>query len=145
MHMTSESREPVTVIPRLGRRGLLAGALFLLCTGCFGGLGRSRDPFHGGAEGGQGRISVRVENQNFGDAVVHASRGGERVRLGSVIGKSEETFIMEWRFSLSLEFEVNIVGGGRCLVTPLSVDPGDRIWVKIPTHLGASPCYSGKG
>lgn len=88
---------------------------------------------------------MRVENQNFGDAVVHASRGGERVRLGNVIGKSEETFVMDWRFSLSLEFEVNIVGGGRCLVPPLSVDPGDRIWVKIPTQLGATPCYSGKG
>jgi hypothetical protein len=88
---------------------------------------------------------VRVENQNFGDAVVHASRGGERVRLGGVTGKSEETFTMEWGFSLPLEFEINIVGGGRCLVRPLSVDPGDRVWVRIPTHLGASPCYSGKG
>lgn len=135
----------MTLIPRLGRSSLLTGALPLLFAGCFSSLGGSRDPFHERPGGEDGQILVRVENQNFGDAVVHASRGGERVRLGSVIGKSEEIFTMDWRFSLSLEFEVNIVGGGRCLVPPLSVDPGDRIWVKIPTHLGASPCYSGKG
>ncbi len=129
----------------LGRRGLLALAVLVLPTACFSGWGRSRDPFHEGSAESRGQISVRVENQNFGDAVVHASRGGERVRLGSVVGKSEQTFVLDWAFSLSLEFEVNIVGGGRCQVTPLSVDPGDRVWVRIPTHLGASPCYSGKG
>lgn len=135
----------MTLTLRLGRRGMLALAVLLPATACFSGWGRSRDPFHEGPGGSRGQISVRVENQNFGDAVIHASRGGERVRLGNVVGKSEETFTLEWAFSLPLEFEVNIVGGGRCLVTPLSVDPGDRVWVRIPTHLGASPCYSGKG
>ncbi|MEJ2203204.1 MAG: hypothetical protein P8170_03765 [Gemmatimonadota bacterium] len=134
----------MTLTPRLGRRGLLAFVVLLPATACFSGWGRSRDPFREGP-GGSRQISVRVENQNFGDAVIHASRGGERVRLGNVVGKTEETFTMDWTFSLSLEFEVNIVGGGRCLVTPLSVDPGDKVWVRIPTHLSASPCYSGKG
>jgi len=106
---------------------------------------QSRNPFAAPGTGrGEESIQVRIENQNFGDATVHAIRGGERIRLGQVTGKSEHTFTMRWNFSLSLEFEVHIIGGQGCGVRPLSVDPGDRVWVRIPTQIGASPCYSGK-
>lgn len=103
------------------------------------------NPFAGPGGGrGDSSIRVRVENQNFGDATIHAIRGGERIRLGQVTGKSEKDFTMRWNFSLPLQFEVNIVGGQGCGVRPLSVDPGDRVWVRIPTQIGASPCYAGK-
>ena len=106
----------------------------------------SKNPFAApGTQRGEGSIQVRVDNQNFGDATIHAIRGGERIRLGQVTGKSEQSFTMRWNFSLPLEFEVNIIGGQGCGVRPLSVDPGDRVWVRIPNQIGATPCYSGKG
>jgi hypothetical protein len=61
-----------------------------------------------------------------------------------VTGKSEKTFTMRWNFSLPLEFEINIIGGQGCGVRPMSADPGDRVWVRIPNQIGSSPCYSGK-
>jgi len=106
---------------------------------------QSKNPFAAPGTGrGDGSIRVRIENQNFGDATVHAIRGGERIRLGQVTGKSEKDFTVRWSFSLPLEFEVHIIGGQGCGVRPLSVDPGDNVWVRIPTHIGATPCYSGK-
>jgi hypothetical protein len=106
---------------------------------------QAKNPFAAPGTGrGEGSIQVRIENQNFGDATIHAIRGGERIRLGQVTGKSEKSFTMRWNFSLPLEFEVNIIGGQGCGVRPMSVDPGDHVWVRIPTQIGASPCYSGK-
>ena len=105
----------------------------------------SKNPFATPGSGrGEASIQVRVENQNFGDATIHAIRGGERIRLGQVTGKSDKSFTLRWNFSLPLEFEINIIGGQGCGVRPMSVDPGDRVWVRIPTQIGASPCYSGK-
>lgn len=107
---------------------------------------QSRNPFAStGAGSGSNSIQVRVENQNFGDATVYAIRSGQRIRLGQVTGKSEKSFSMPWRFSLPLQFEVDIVGGRGCGVRPISVDPGDKVWVRVPSQIGASPCYSGKG
>jgi len=112
-------------------------------TTCVGST--ARNPFAAPGTGrGGGTIHVRVENQNFGDATVHAIRGGERIRLGQVTGKSEQNFTLRWTFSLPLEFEVDIIGGPRCGVRALDVDPGDRVFVRIPIQIGATPCYSGK-
>ncbi len=85
-----------------------------------------------------------MENLNFGDATVHALRGGERIRLGQVTGKSEKSFTIRWNFSVPLEFQVDLVGGEACGIQPMTVDPGDRIWVRIPTQVGPTPCYAGK-
>lgn len=104
----------------------------------------TKNPFAPGTSRSEGSIQVLIENQNFGDATIHAIRGGERIRLGQVTGKSEKSFTMRWTFSLPLEFEVDIIGGSGCGVRPMSVDPGDRVWVRIPTQIGATPCYSGK-
>jgi hypothetical protein len=109
------------------------------------GKPEAKNPFApAGTRQGEGSIQVRVENQNFSDATVHAIRGGERIRLGQVTGKSEKSFNVRWNFSLPLEFEVDIIGGYGCGVRPLSVDPGDRVWVRIPNQIGATPCYAGK-
>jgi len=97
-----------------------------------------------GSRGRNGSIQVRVENLNFGDATVHALRGGERIRLGQVTGKSEQSFTIRWNFSVPLEFQVDLVGGGACGIRPMTVDPGDKVWVRIPTRIDASPCYAGK-
>lgn len=122
-------------------------ALLLLATASCRAPGRRIDnPFAAPASRErEGSIQVLVENQNFNDATVHAVRGGERIRLGEVTGKSEKSFTVRWNFSLPLEFDIHLIGGDGCGVRPMSVDPGDRVWVRIPTQVPQSPCYSGKG
>jgi len=132
----------VSVPVRSLARVLLAALLASSVAGCFG-RSEARSPFAGGSRT-QERIRIRVENQNFNDATVHAVRGGERVRLGEVTGKSDKDFTLRWSFSVPLEFEIHLVGGGSCSVRPMHVDPGDRVWVRIPTELYASLCISGK-
>lgn len=121
-------------------------AVALLLGGCTAGGRGADDPFAAPSERpGQGRVQVRVENQNFNDATVHALRGGERVRMGDVTGNSERSFTVRWNFTLPIEFEIDLIGGQGCRVRPMSVDPGDRVWVRIPTRLNMSPCFAGKG
>ena len=125
---------------------LLAMALFALApAGCIKSAARVNNPFApAGSREREGSIQVRVENLNFGDATIHALRGGERIRLGEVTGKSEKSFTVRWSFSVPLEFQVDLVGGGACGIQPMTVDPGDKIWLRIPTEVGTSPCYAGK-
>jgi len=125
---------------------LVAMALFAFApVGCIKTSSRVDNPFAPrGSREREGSIQVRVENLNFGDATIHALRGGERIRLGQVTGKSEQSFTVRWNFSLPLEFEVDLVGGGACGIRPMTVDPGDKIWLRIPTEVGRSPCYAGK-
>lgn len=117
-------------------------ALLLGVGGC--GSAKAINPF-APPSASETQIRVTIENQNFGDATIHALRGGERIRLGQVTGKSEQNFNVRWNFSLPMEFEIHIVGGQGCRVRPIPVDPGDRIWVRIPTELSLQACYSGKG
>lgn len=122
-----------------------AAALVLTLAACGSGAGRALNPFAPeGSRRNDGRVRVLIENQNFGDATVHALRGGERIRLGDVTGKSERSFTVRWNFSLPMEFEIHIVGGQGCRVRAMPVDPGDSVWVRIPTQVGMSACYSGK-
>jgi hypothetical protein len=120
-----------------------AATLLLTVGGCY--RPGKKNPFAAPGSGeGEGTIQVRVENQNFGDATVHALRGGERIRVGQVTGKSSKQFEVQWRFSVPLEFQIDIIGGNGCGIRPMTVDPGDKIWVRIPPEVGASPCYAGK-
>jgi len=129
----------------LALRLAVAAILALTLTGCGLGTGTARNPFApAGSRGGDGSVQVLVDNQNFGDATIHAYRGSERFRLGEVTGKSEKRFTVRWKFSLSMEFDIHLIGGGDCQVRGMPVDPGDRVWVRIPTQIGMTPCYSGK-
>lgn len=122
-----------------------AAVLALTLAGCSKGWGQAQNPFAPpGARGNDGQVQVLIENQNFGDATVHALRGGERIRLGDVTGKSERRFTVRWNFTLPMEFEVRIRGGDGCRIRAMSVDPGDAVWVRIPSEIRSSPCYSGK-
>lgn len=124
------------------RLALLA-VFSLAASSCGKGLAQAKNPF-APASAAATEVQVRVENQNFGDATVHVLRGGERIRLGNVTGKSDESFTLRWNFSLQMEFQIEIIGGQGCAVRPLVVDPGDRVFVRIPTELSAQACYSGK-
>ena len=81
---------------------------------------------------------------NFNDANLFALRNGQRIRMGSVTGKSEEDFTLDWNFSLPLQFEAQLVGGRTCRVRSIMADPGDALWIQIPTELSITPCTVGK-
>lgn len=122
-----------------------AAGLALTSGGCSLGGESIRNPFAPrGFRGDDGTVQILVDNQNFGDATVHAYRGSERFRLGHVTGKTEKRFTIRWSFSLPMEFDVHLIGGGDCKVRPMPVDPGDRVWVRIPTQISMYACYSGK-
>lgn len=130
--------------PRTSHRLVAMAILALAPVGCIKSTTRTNPFAPRGSRGNDGEIQVRVENLNFGDATIHALRGGERIRLGQVTGKSESNFRVRWNFSVPIEFQIDLVGGEACGVRPMTVDPGDRVWVRIPTQIGASPCYAGK-
>lgn len=129
-------------LPRIAALALVA-VLALAASSCGKGFAQAKNPF-APASADETEVEVRVENQNFGDATVHVLRGGERIRLGNVTGKSDQSFTLRWNFSLTMEFQIEIIGGQGCAVRPLVVDPGDRVFVRIPTELSAQACYSGK-
>ena len=128
---------------RHGRRALVV-LLGLLSAGACSTLGRSTDPFAEGPAAGIGQISVEVRNLNFNDANLFALRQGARIRMGSVTGKSDADFRLTWNFSLPLQFEAQLVGGRTCRVRSIIADPGDRLWIQIPSELSISPCTVGK-
>lgn len=129
-------------LPNVVRVGAAAVLLLTVAT-CYK-PGR-KNPFAAPGSGdGEGTVEVQVENQNFGDATVHALRGGERIRVGQVTGKSSSKFQIRWRFSLPMQLEIDIVGDNGCAVRPITVDPGDTVWLRIPPDIGATPCYVSK-
>ncbi len=94
--------------------------------------------------GSDGEVRVSVDNQNFNDASIYARRGGERIRLGDVTGKTRGTFSVRWDFTLTMEFEVSLIGGGGCVTRPLSVAAGEDVWLRVPVNMASSPCQAGK-
>lgn len=123
---------------------LLTALLALSVVGaCTPGWGRPADPFDTSADA-PGEVRVAVDNQNFNDATIVAIRGGERVRLGDVVGKSRSSFNVRWDFTLAMEFEISLIGGGGCVTRPLNVSAGDQIWLRVPVNIRATPCQAGK-
>ena len=77
-------------------------------------------------------IRVEVQNFNFADATIWALvQGGRRIRLGTVTGKTDSVFTLDWDFSLPLRMQIDLVAGGRCVTEELGVDPGDILLLQI--------------
>ena len=131
----------MTFLPLAGNRLTLAAFLVVATAGCGA---RSRSPFAGPAQQGSEQIHVHIENHNFNDATVHALRGGQRIRLGTTTGKTDEDFRVRWTSTLRIEFQISLVGGGSCRVRPMTANPGDRVWVRIPNEIHRSECIAGK-
>lgn len=121
----------------------MAAVLVLTLAGCWQGFGKPRNPFVP-SDGAPGELDILVENQHFNDVTIYALRGGERIRLGNVNGKSDARFTLRWDFTLGVRFDISLIGGGSCATRELSVSGGDAIWVRIPPNLSASPCQAGK-
>lgn len=114
-------------MPRPAR--LLGPLLFALVSGC----ATAGSPFTGADD--EREIEIEVLNLNFSDATLHALRMGQRIRLGVVTGKQSDTFTVRWPSSLPLQIEIRLLGGERCTTREMPVDPGDQLYLEIPSDL----------
>lgn len=126
------------------RRAALVLVSLLGATAC-GLSNNARNPFDGSLQQEQeDRLRIQVQNMNFNDVTVFAVSSGQRVRVGSVTGKTDQDFRLGWNFADPISFEIDVVGGRGCQTSPILVDPGARVWVQIPNEVGMSGCRSGR-
>ena len=86
--------------------------------------------------GGPNRpIRIDILNRNFNDASVWALYRAERIRLGTVTGKSDGSFRLPWRGAEPVVMEIDLVGGERCVTEALTVDEGDILYLEIQLEL----------
>jgi hypothetical protein len=116
---------------RASRAALLLAAVLLVSTaGC-----KSIAPGLFGEKRTKPTIRIDVTNLNFQDATLHAIRGGERQRLGTVTGKGSASYTIEWRIPLPLQIEVDLLAGGSCITRPETLDPGQSIQIQIEVDI----------
>lgn len=89
-------------------------------------------------------IRVEVQNLNFNDVTVWAIRQGQRIRLGRVTGKTDETFRTDWNPAIPISFMIDVTGGRTCRTGQVGVDQNARIWVSVPSNVGAQACRAGR-
>ncbi|MBM4185399.1 MAG: hypothetical protein FJ207_14475 [Gemmatimonadetes bacterium] len=99
-----------------------------LASACAPRAGTEGDPFAGGPPD---PIFITVDNQDWRDATIFADWNGVRHRVGSVVGKTTETFSTPWR-EYQVRLSVDFVGGGAMRLEPTGVVPGDHLDLLIP-------------
>ena len=114
---------------KLSRRSLsvaLAGSLVLAAAACAVRTAES-SPF---IDRGETTILITVDNQDFRDATLYVNWNGTKQRVGTVTGKTTETFTTPWRdFQVRLEVDF-LVGGdgyGVPVTEPIAVSAGEHI------------------
>ena len=98
----------------------------------------ARDPL----EAGPKPVRVDVTNRNFNDANLWAVYRAERVRLGTVTGKSDGSFRLPWKGTEPVHMEFDLVGGGRCTTEDLVVDEGDVLYLEIDVEIASMQACS---
>ena len=93
-------------------------------------LGCSRSsrpaPMFGAARGPES-VMVTIQNNDFKDANIYATwSGGMRHRVGLAVGKTSQTFNLEWRSDV-VQFEADFIAGRRFTFEPISVYEGDHL------------------
>ena len=109
-------------------RILLVVALLLGAGGC--SAAGIPNPFDRASREG-GRLRIEVSNLNFNDATLHALTGGTRLRLGTVTGKSDTRYTIDWPISRDLWIEVDLVGEGVFTTNAVSAQPGTMVQLFI--------------
>ena len=119
----------------------IATAVLLVTTALGAGCvraGAADNPFRRGVDG-ERTIRIEVRNFNFADATVFAFRGTERVRLGTVTGKTDEDFRVAWTLTQPLRIQIDLLAGGRCTTRPMNVSPGEVVEIQVPLDLRSDP------
>lgn len=101
----------------------------LLLTACAGG--RSRNPFDS-SPGGQGVISIQIENRGFNDVRLYAITPAGSQSMGSVGGNTIRRETLNWRQIAQISFRIEVLAGRTYMTHTLTVQPGDRLELLIP-------------
>lgn len=115
--------------------------------GCGASRNEAPSPFEGGRSRGSTAddpIRVDVQNLNFNDVTIWAVRQGQRIRLGRVTGKTDESFRVEWNLALPIYFVIDVTGGRSCRTNQVAVERNARVWVVVPANVGSQPCRVGR-
>jgi len=100
--------------------------------GCGPGLraGGGSNPF-ASAPARATTVKVTVQNSDFRDATLYAQwQGAQRVRVGFIVGKTTETFTMEWH-SPMVEFTADFVAGETLYLDSIEVTEEDHLDIVI--------------
>ena len=93
------------------RGGLLAMLLIAAACTPTGRPLTSDNPFIGSRDR-PNVIRIEVQNLNFADARLSALRdGGSRISLGTVGGKQDRTFSVDWPMIEDIRIEINLLAG----------------------------------
>ena len=124
-------------------RARLAFVLVALATaGCGPAGGRPVALF--GEPGGKQLLTIKVSNNNFNDATLHALlEGGVRRRLGTVTGKGTGSFTLEWTNTAPLQIEIDFLAGSKCTTQAINAQPGDALDLMIGVS-GSSDCSTSR-
>lgn len=116
-------------------------------TACTASRSSGPNPFTGEGSSGssvEDEISVEIQNLAFNDISVWAVRQGQRIRVGRVTGKTDQTFRLDWNLALPIHFVIDTTGGRSCRTAQVAVERNARVWVAVPSNVGASPCRIGR-
>ena len=81
-----------------------------------------------GAMRGSGLVTVTIRNDDFKDAVIYATwRGGVRKRVALAIGKTSQTFTIEWQSEAFLQFDADFIAGEIFSFGSMQVNEGDHL------------------
>lgn len=114
---------------RVCRRGLLVAALVIAA------CATPREPTQAqpfaGADDRATTIRLIVQNRNFADARLYVLRRGARSALGTVGGKQDAEFTLDWLLPEPMQVEIDMLAGPRCVTQEMQVDPGDILELQI--------------
>jgi len=109
--------------PGFQRSARTLGAVLVLVISACAPRATAGDPFGDG----EPTLLLTVDNQDFRDATIYTNWNGVRQRVGMVIGKTTQTFTLEWR-DYEVRLEVDFVGGGEMkLGERIAVQPGEHL------------------
>jgi hypothetical protein len=113
-------------------------ALMLVSAGCAssGGGSGAAQPFSAARPT---TIRIIVQNLNFQDARLYTYRRGTRSMLGTVTGKTNAEFVIDWDLPEPMYMEIDMLAGPRCFTEELRADPGDIMELQISSHFFDSP------
>lgn len=118
--------------------GARALPLILALQACASGSPAGDDPFS--RQNAPRPVRIEVTNRNFADVTIWAVYPGDRLRLGTVIGKTDATLVIPARrVPEPLFLEMDMLGGSRCRTDTLTVDPGDVLQLDIWPDINSMP------
>ncbi len=82
----------------------------------------------------QTTVRIVVQNRNFADARLYTYRRGTRAMLGTITGKTDRNFVIDWDQSDPMYMEIDMVAGPKCFTPELQVDPGDILELQIAVN-----------